>query len=221
MGHLRERWSVATVVVCGISASAPAFICRPILLARGHSLVASRRTRMLPGTSPHRTRKAKAAGNANNDWALTHRLVVERWAPGTPPPAFEEVKAAFEDIYQGGLWRTETLIISETLLHRLHAHGVPMVGAGHARQAGNECVRVRACVCVCLCVRAVRIVSSVRCSSLHAWSRSALPVPTSGLAGHWVGRMSVGGVFYSEHGLACWVGSCGPEQVLTDPDPGG
>ena len=91
--------------------------------------------------------QAKAAGNANNDWKLSHRLVVELWDRGGndssndgsndssndssssrgPPPEYEAVKDVFEEIYQGGLWKTEALIIDRSLLQRLQDAGVSMV----------------------------------------------------------------------------------------------
>lgn len=52
----------------------------------------------------------KAAGDANNDWVVTHRLLTAR---GVDVP-FEAVKARFEALYHGtdaapGLWTNETL----------------------------------------------------------------------------------------------------------------
>lgn len=47
----------------------------------------------------------KAAGNANNDWVVTHRLLTER---GFDVP-FGEAKEMFEALYHGGLWTRETL----------------------------------------------------------------------------------------------------------------
>ena len=65
---------------------------------------------------------AKAKGNANNDWVLTHVLLAEH---GVEVP-FDEVKATFERVYQGtsaepGLWRKESLIPPRALLERLAA----------------------------------------------------------------------------------------------------
>lgn len=53
----------------------------------------------------------KARGNANNDWAVTHRMLAER---GTNV-SLEEVTQRFEAFYQGeedepGLWRRESLL---------------------------------------------------------------------------------------------------------------
>ncbi len=54
---------------------------------------------------------AKARGNANNDWDLTHRLLREKGVD----PGLREVTRVFEDLYQGtagapGLRATERLI---------------------------------------------------------------------------------------------------------------
>lgn len=63
---------------------------------------------------------AKAAGHANDDWAVTHSLV----AAAGVEAAFEEVKRRFEKLYQGddrsaGLRRHETLIPDRALLEEL------------------------------------------------------------------------------------------------------
>ena len=62
----------------------------------------------------------KAAGHANDDWAVTHALVE---AAGVDVP-FEEVRRRFEKLYQGddlnpGLRRHETMIPDRSLLRRL------------------------------------------------------------------------------------------------------
>jgi histidinol-phosphate aminotransferase len=59
----------------------------------------------------------KAAGNANNDWVVTHRVLA---SAGIDVP-FEAVKARFEALYQGtpeapGLWTTERCLIDRTQL---------------------------------------------------------------------------------------------------------
>ncbi|ETV91803.1 TIGR01548 family HAD hydrolase [Aphanomyces invadans] len=64
---------------------------------------------------------AKLAGNANNDWVLTHRLITSKSVEVT----LEQVTVAFEEIYQGtdgtpGLYRLETLLPSKGLLEELH-----------------------------------------------------------------------------------------------------
>jgi len=63
---------------------------------------------------------AKAAGDANNDWILTWRLICGQ----RPEVDYEEVRRIFEDRYQGtpqapGLWREETLQIPRRQLERL------------------------------------------------------------------------------------------------------
>lgn len=63
---------------------------------------------------------AKAAGSANNDWVLTHRLL----AAQDITVSLDEVTRCFEGIYQGsgaddGLWREETLIVAADLVDRL------------------------------------------------------------------------------------------------------
>lgn len=60
----------------------------------------------------------KAKGNANNDWALTQRLLK---AKGGVEVTLEEVTAKFEELYQGteskaGLWTTERLIVPKVKL---------------------------------------------------------------------------------------------------------
>jgi hypothetical protein len=83
----------------------------------------------------------KAAGNANNDWVLTHKLV----ARGGGSATLDEVTAAFEELYQGtGAWEGR---------HRR---------ATCVRRAGVLCAVLSVCVvcvvgfgwvlCVCLCV---------------------------------------------------------------------
>ncbi|MEE2962312.1 MAG: TIGR01548 family HAD-type hydrolase [Myxococcota bacterium] len=59
----------------------------------------------------------KAEGNANNDWDVTHRLIL---AKGTEV-CFEEVRHKFEAFYHGteeqpGLWRNETLMVEREWL---------------------------------------------------------------------------------------------------------
>lgn len=63
---------------------------------------------------------AKAAGDANNDWDLTWRMIRERGVPA----GLEEVTARFEDLYQGvggkpGLRARETLLVDRAVLGRL------------------------------------------------------------------------------------------------------
>jgi HAD superfamily hydrolase (TIGR01548 family) len=63
---------------------------------------------------------AKAAGNANNDWQLTRRLLAERGVEAS----IEEVTERFEALYQGtpaepGLHRHERLLVDPELIRRL------------------------------------------------------------------------------------------------------
>lgn len=72
--------------------------------------------------TPEDVATLKAAGNANNDWELTWRLVTSRGVEAS----LEEVTRRFEDLYQGteaapGLRRTERLICEPSWLRRLHA----------------------------------------------------------------------------------------------------
>ena len=74
---------------------------------------------------------AKAAGGANNDWALTHRLITAAW-PSTgsqAPPTLAAVTAQFEALYQGdartgvpGLKSTESALVSTAFLRTLKSH---------------------------------------------------------------------------------------------------
>lgn len=62
---------------------------------------------------------AKAAGDANDDWLLTQRLIVARGVTA----GYEEVKRRFEALYQGtpqrrGLKHDETLLVSPEALGR-------------------------------------------------------------------------------------------------------
>jgi HAD superfamily hydrolase (TIGR01548 family) len=72
--------------------------------------------------TPDDVRARKAAGNANDDWALTHELVTGSGVNAT----LDEVTAAFESVYQGsatvpGFRSRETLIPATTLLRDLAA----------------------------------------------------------------------------------------------------
>ena len=80
---------------------------------------------------------AKMAGDANDDWAVTHRLVA---AAGVDAP-FEEVKRRFERLYQGddrteGLRRHESLIPDPALLEELaRSHPLGIVTGRPRRDA--------------------------------------------------------------------------------------
>lgn len=65
----------------------------------------------------------KLAGNANNDWQLTHRLI--HATTGAQAPSLEQVTQVFEEFYQGvdgkpGLCELETLLTPKGLLQELH-----------------------------------------------------------------------------------------------------
>ena len=64
----------------------------------------------------------KAAGNANNDWDVTHRLV----EGGGGSASLEEVTATFEGLYHGGLYKNETLLVAYDLLYSLKQAGFPL-----------------------------------------------------------------------------------------------
>ncbi|KAL7687489.1 putative ribosomal protein S5 domain 2-type [Plasmopara halstedii] len=66
----------------------------------------------------------KLAGNANNDWQLTHRLILDGLSSTNASPTLEAVTAQFESLYQGtdstkGLCKLETLLIPKGLLYEL------------------------------------------------------------------------------------------------------
>ncbi|MEO0483581.1 MAG: TIGR01548 family HAD-type hydrolase [Planctomycetota bacterium] len=70
--------------------------------------------------SPDEVAEAKAAGDANNDWVLTLRLLANRGVT----TSLEEVTRRFEVIYQGtdqspGLHATETLLCTRDTLEQL------------------------------------------------------------------------------------------------------
>ncbi|CAI5739091.1 unnamed protein product [Peronospora destructor] len=72
--------------------------------------------------------KLKLAGNANNDWQVTHRLILNGSSDATlsPEPSLDAVIAQFEALYQGmdstvGLCELETLLIPVGLLRELHS----------------------------------------------------------------------------------------------------
>ncbi len=65
----------------------------------------------------------KAAGDANNDWRVTHELLGDRGVDCS----LAEVTERFETFYQGtpsepGLWALETLLTTRDVLERLAAH---------------------------------------------------------------------------------------------------
>ncbi len=78
---------------------------------------------------------AKAAGNANNDWELTRRLLADAGINVN----LDEVTSRFEAIYQGtdaepGLWRHERLLVAADTLTRLAARLPLAVVTGRPRR---------------------------------------------------------------------------------------
>ena len=78
---------------------------------------------------------AKAAGNANNDWVLTHRLLASRGSSAS----LTDVTARFESLYHGrpgvpGLEATERLIPERALLERLAARLPLAIVTGRPRE---------------------------------------------------------------------------------------
>lgn len=65
--------------------------------------------------------EAKMAGNANNDWILTHRLI-RKFTKATKDtiPTLEEVTGKFEDLYQGELRFLEKLLVPLETLEKFH-----------------------------------------------------------------------------------------------------
>jgi HAD superfamily hydrolase (TIGR01548 family) len=72
---------------------------------------------------------AKAAGDANDDWSLTQRLLAAR---GVEAP-LSEVTERFEALYQGGLWREETALVDLDWLARLAARLPVAIVTGRPR----------------------------------------------------------------------------------------
>lgn len=74
--------------------------------------------------------EAKAAGNANNDWILSHRLISNfhsRTNSGYSVPSLDVITQKFEDIYQGvpgtpGLRELEKLLISLEEFEKFRHH---------------------------------------------------------------------------------------------------
>ncbi|MBX3366042.1 MAG: TIGR01548 family HAD-type hydrolase [Phycisphaeraceae bacterium] len=83
--------------------------------------------------------RAKDAGNANNDWVLTRRLLLAR---GVDVP-LEDVIRTFESFYQGdpdnaarapGLWQTESLLIERARLEALARRFTLAIVTGRPRR---------------------------------------------------------------------------------------
>lgn len=72
--------------------------------------------------SPAGVAERKSLGNANDDWMLTHELIIARGGVAS----LEEVTSAFEALYQGtastpGLWQEESLLGARCILEQLAA----------------------------------------------------------------------------------------------------
>jgi histidinol-phosphate aminotransferase len=104
---------------------------------------------------PEDIRNRKAAGNANDDWSLTHDLVTRSGIDAS----LEEVTATFERLYQGnetapGLRRHETLIPPEQLLRDLAARVPLAIVTGRPRVDAErflETQGIRECFGVLVC----------------------------------------------------------------------
>eukprot|EP01043_Picozoa_sp_COSAG02_P010845 COSAG02_NODE_391_length_23237_cov_42.467672_5_plen_808_part_00 len=85
---------------------------------------------------------AKAAGNANNDWVLTRKLVADKMAAqgkkASQVPTLEAVTEAFEAVYQGGLWKTESLLVDRNLIASLAARYPMAIVTGRPRKPDAE-----------------------------------------------------------------------------------
>jgi len=84
--------------------------------------------------SPMDIQRAKDAGDANNDWVVTHRLLAARGVD----VEFDEVKARFQELYLGdqsspGLRECETLIGGVAFLKRLRERWRLAVVTGRPR----------------------------------------------------------------------------------------
>lgn len=91
----------------------------------------------------------KAAGNANNDWIVTHRLVASGLGDAADGPSLQAVTDVFEQLYHGddstpGLKALETPLVSTALLHelahRVHGH-VALVTGRPAADAAEAIAR--------------------------------------------------------------------------------
>ena len=85
--------------------------------------------------TPEQVRARKAAGGANDDWALTHEMILAGGGSGS----LDAVTTAFERRYQGstdapGLRHTETLLGGRALLARLAARLPLAIVTGRPRE---------------------------------------------------------------------------------------
>ena len=86
----------------------------------------------------------KARGNANDDWKLSHDLIIND-PSGQKDVTLEQVTEKFEQLYQGhgdtpGLCTLETLIPSRETLLELHKRSKPGIGIVTGRPR-NDCVK--------------------------------------------------------------------------------
>jgi HAD superfamily hydrolase (TIGR01548 family) len=89
--------------------------------------------------------RAKLAGNANNDWQLTQRLIAAAAIDGAAVPTLEQVTQVFEDLYQGvegkpGLCLLETLLTPKGLLEELNRR-VPKGMAIVTGRPRKDCIK--------------------------------------------------------------------------------
>ncbi len=86
--------------------------------------------------------RAKAQGDANNDWVLTHRLVTMTGRSAS----LDEVTSRFESMYQGsadapGLWTVESLIPDPALFERLSRRTRLGIVTGRPRRDAERFLR--------------------------------------------------------------------------------
>lgn len=84
--------------------------------------------------TPAQIGAAKLEGDANNDWVLTQRLLDRQGID----VSLADVTARFEGFYQGeegrpGLWQTESLLTTRTVLERLRRHLPVAIVTGRPR----------------------------------------------------------------------------------------
>jgi HAD superfamily hydrolase (TIGR01548 family) len=103
---------------------------------------------------PADIRAMKESGNANDDWVVTATLI----AAQRDDVLFDDVKAAFERLYQGtastpGLHLTETLLVDPDLLRRLAAKRLLAIATGRPRDDAERFLdrfNLRDCFAACV-----------------------------------------------------------------------
>lgn len=98
--------------------------------------------------TPEDVRAAKAAGNANNDWTLTHRLIAGSAGRAGAVPTLAEVTERFEGLYQGvggvpGLRERETVLIDRAELEGWASRLKLGVVTGRPRADAERLIRER------------------------------------------------------------------------------